>query len=123
MASLLSPEPETDVPNPSESPGNENPLWSNIFQSAASRKDVDAATSQILKTIPVFEELSRRELAAVMHILYERTYQAEELIFRQNDPGVGMYIIVHGTIAILREPSRQLLAELRDGDFFGEMAL
>jgi CRP-like cAMP-binding protein len=123
MASLLSAEQETDPPNPSESLATANPLWSNIFQSAASRKDVDAETSQILRRIPVFEELGRRELSAVVRILYERSYQAEELIFRQNDPGVGMYIIVQGTIAILREPSHQLLAELHDGDFFGEMAL
>src|SRR5262245_10402176 len=103
MASLLSSEQEINGTPPAESLATANPLWSNIFQAAASRKDVDGETSQILKQIPVFEELGRRELAAVVRILYERTYQAEELIFRQNDPGVGMYIIVHGTIAILRE--------------------
>ena len=111
------------MPEPAAPLATASPLWSNIFQSASSRKDLDAATSQILKRIPIFEELGRRELAAVTRILYERTYAAEELIFRQNDPGVGMYIIAQGRIAIVREPDRQLLAELHDGDFFGEMAL
>jgi CRP-like cAMP-binding protein len=123
MDSLLSPEKESEGLGPAESLATGNPLWSNIFQSSVPRKDADPAFSQILKRIPVFEGLGRRELAAVMRILYERTYQVEELIFHQNDPGVGMYIIVHGTIAILSEPSHQLLAELHDGDFFGEMAL
>ena len=123
MDSLLSTEKEAVGESPSQRPAPASPLWSNIFASGASRKDVDAATSKLLKQIPVFEELRRRELAAVTRILYERYYQADELIFHQDDPGLGMYIIVQGRIAIVREPARELLAELHDGDFFGEMAL
>jgi CRP/FNR family transcriptional regulator, cyclic AMP receptor protein len=124
MDSLLSTEKEADAGTPAEQQAAAaNPLWSNIFLSGAAKKDVDAATSKLLQQIPVFEELRRRELAAVTRILYERNYQAGELIFHQDDPGLGMYIIAQGSVAIVREPSRQLLAELHDGDFFGEMAL
>jgi len=34
-----------------------------------------------------------------------------------------MYIIQEGTIDILYEPTGETLAELADGDFFGELAL
>lgn len=34
-----------------------------------------------------------------------------------------MYIIVRGTVDIVCGPGRHILAELHDGDFFGELAL
>jgi CRP/FNR family transcriptional regulator, cyclic AMP receptor protein len=100
-----------------------NPLWGNVFQFGSAKAESEAAIYKVLKAIPMFEELGRRELAAVIRILYERSYEAGELIFHQHDPGLGMYIIVQGTVTIVREPDHQVLAELHDGDFFGELAL
>jgi CRP-like cAMP-binding protein len=34
-----------------------------------------------------------------------------------------MYIIEEGTVEIISEPERHTLAELHEGDFFGELAL
>jgi CRP/FNR family transcriptional regulator, cyclic AMP receptor protein len=100
-----------------------NPLWGNLFTTAASSDPEDEEIVKVLKNIPLFDELSRRELAAVSRILYKRIYQPEEFIFHQGDPGLGMYIIVHGTVAIVAQPASHSLAELHDGDFFGELAL
>ncbi len=93
-------------------------LWDNIF-----RPKAHAGTNALLRQVPMFADLDRRELAEVRKILYRRQYQADEVIFRQGDPGVGMYVIERGTVAIFHEPTNRLLAELRGGDFFGEIAL
>ncbi len=77
----------------------------------------------ILSRVPIFENLSKRELAAVVRILHEREYQAEEIIFRENEPGMGMYIIQNGTVAIISESGQLQLSELSDGAFFGDVAL
>src|SRR4030095_14006823 len=108
---------------PPDRPANLNPLWANLFGRTSSREREDEETMAVLRKIPLFDDLTKRELAAVARILYRRTYQPEELIFHQADPGLGMYIIVRGSVAIVAEPSRQVLAELHDGDFFGELAL
>jgi len=55
--------------------------------------------------------------------MYRREYRSGDVIFRQGEPGVGMYVVQHGTVSIIFEPSGEVLAELRDGDFFGEIAL
>jgi ATP-binding cassette subfamily B protein len=34
-----------------------------------------------------------------------------------------MYIIAHGTVEVIRGDSKEVLARLSDGDYFGEMAL
>ena len=100
-----------------------DPVWGNIFESDSEEKDENEAISEVLKKIPIFEGLSRRELGGLTRILYQRSYQAGEKVFHQSDPGLGMYIIVHGTVAIMGEPLLEPLAELHDGDFFGELAL
>ena len=53
-------------------------------------------------------------------------YQAGEIIFRQGYPGTHAYIIQSGEVAIIREMdngSRQLLAVLKAGEMFGEIAV
>ena len=95
-------------------------LWANIFKN---NNRSDESIANILKKIPVFEDLSGKELDAIARILHQRQYRKDELIFRQGDAGVGMYIIQKGTVLIRLEPDNQVLAELTDGEFFGELAL
>ncbi len=91
--------------------------------SESQEKSNDAAVQTILAKVPIFEDLTRRELAAVMRILHEREYQEEEIIFRESEPGMGMYIIQSGTVAIISETGQLQLSELGEGAFFGEVAL
>jgi CRP/FNR family transcriptional regulator, cyclic AMP receptor protein len=93
-------------------------LWSNIFRSA-SEKDIFT----LLRGVPIFEDLSRRDLKALERILHRRRYHAGEYIFREGDPGLGMYIIEQGEVSIVRESQSSEIARLRNGEFFGEMAL
>ncbi len=93
-------------------------FWGNIF-----KREDQQDTYALLKKVPIFEKMSRRELDAVERIMYRREYRSGDVIFRQGEPGVGMYVVQHGTVSIVFEPSGEVLAELRDGDFFGEIAL
>ena len=93
-------------------------MWDNIF-----RQQPKKSKHALLRRVPMFADLDRRELYEVEKLLYRRNYDEGEVIFRQNDPGVGMYVIESGRVEILHEPSGRHLAELGDGDFFGEIAL
>ena len=92
-------------------------VWSNIFNP----RRQDNGILGILRGIPIFEGLSHRHLVAIERILHRREYAADEVIFHQDDAGVGMYIIETGTVSI--HASGQQLAELHDGEFFGEIGL
>ena len=79
-----------------------------------------------LKQVPLFQDLSGRDLKKVARLLHERTYQPGEVIFREGDPGAGMYIVRKGKVNIVigrPDGSEQLLAPIADRQFFGEMAL
>ena len=98
----------------------EDPVWSNIF---LKNKVVEENIFSVLKRLPIFQDLSYKELKAVERILHRRTYRAEEVIFKEYEPGVGMYIIESGKVNITLGKENKLLVLLSNGDFFGEMAL
>jgi len=93
-------------------------LWSNFF-----RRDAEKDIFTLLRSVPIFEELNRRDLRALERILHRRKYAAGEYVFREGDPGLGMYIIEHGEVSIVSESRSREISRLHKGDFFGEMAL
>jgi CRP/FNR family transcriptional regulator, cyclic AMP receptor protein len=83
----------------------------------------DEALQAILEKIPVFEGFSPRELAALGRVLHKREYLPDEVIIRQDEPGLGMYIIQSGEAAVISGRDNVQLSILGDGDFFGEVSL
>jgi CRP-like cAMP-binding protein len=53
-----------------------------------------------------------------MHL---RDFKAGELIFSQGDQGAGAILVLSGEVRVTADKAE--LARLRDGDFFGEIAL
>ena len=100
-----------------------DPFWSNIFR----RRDKEETdVFDILKKIPIFQELGRREFHKIESILHRRNWNADEAIINEGDPGLGMYIIVAGEVRITQvgeDGVQQQLVTLTGGDFFGEQAL
>jgi CRP-like cAMP-binding protein len=80
---------------------------------------------QFLKAVPFFDELSNRQLKNVSGIMFERTYEIDELIFEEGQPGAALFLILEGKVAIeiCREDNTLTLAVLEKGAFFGELAL
>ena len=99
-----------------------DPFWSNIFRS---KRDEDSL-QHFLKALPIFAEISAKELKILEVDLHKRRYKANEIVFEENDPGSGMYMVRKGGVRILvRNASggEEELALLGPGDFFGETTL
>lgn len=95
-----------------------NPLWSNVFAKAS---DWRSEAVRLFHQTPLFETTSRRTLRHLVNEMYHRHYQDMEPVFERGDPGLGMYLVLEGRVAITVDD--KLLAELSVGDFFGEIAL
>lgn len=81
---------------------------------------------QALQKIPIFNCLSTEPLEALTEI--GRTEQAApgHIIFAEGDAPEALYLIISGTVEILKttlDHKQARLAMLRAGDFFGELAL
>lgn len=97
-------------------------IWGNIFR-LGSRKE---SLADILQNIPLFRDLTPKELRILERVVHIRTYEAGEPVFVETEPGAGMYVIRSGRIDIVlnyKMDNRLILSELEPGDFFGEMAL
>lgn len=100
-------------------------LWKNIFGSRAE------AEKDVLTTISMnrlFQGLSPKQLQYVSKFTHVRNFQNGESVFREDEKGLGMYMIVKGSVEIkIRHPEKHgaelLVTTLEAGSFFGELAL
>ena len=80
----------------------------------------------LLKKIPIFENLSEDELTKIGETASETSFSKNEVIFLESDEGDSLFVIKNGKVKISRqneEGKEVILAILKDGDFFGEMSI
>jgi CRP/FNR family cyclic AMP-dependent transcriptional regulator len=80
----------------------------------------------LLKKIPLFEDLSEYELEEIDKICVREAHAKDTIIFFEGDPGNRCYVIVKGEVRISKlipNIGEEALAVLKPGDYFGEMAL
>ncbi|MFQ5641965.1 MAG: cyclic nucleotide-binding domain-containing protein [bacterium] len=98
-------------------------IWRNVFNSDLNQKET---IFSILKKIPLFKGMGKSELREFDRIIHRRRFKEEETIFWEGEPGVGMYIVQEGSVAIYQKSGhteKEVLARLNRGEFFGELAL
>lgn len=81
---------------------------------------------RIIKSIPFFACLSEDEIEGMRHVLVEKHFSRNKIIFVEDDTQNYMYVILSGKVkAVHLEPDgkEHILAVHKTGDFFGEMAL
>lgn len=79
------------------------------------------AKLSLLKGVPMFEGLSKKELIAVSKATEQLEYGAGEILARQDSVGNEAYVVVEGSITVRRNGRK--VATLGPGDVAGEMAL
>lgn len=76
--------------------------------------------------IPLFSDLSRDELNALLSRLAVRKFPVDAFVCEEGDVGQSMYIIAEGYVEVSikeEDGTRLVLDRLQGGDFFGEFSL
>ena len=79
-----------------------------------------------LEKIPFFDGLADEELSMVAAAMVEKVYKKNALIFMEDDPGEGLFVIQQGRVKISKtsvDGREQILHILKDGDVFAEVVL
>ena len=79
-----------------------------------------------LSRVPLFKRLEPHELEHLAEDVAQVDYKAGETIFNEHDLGDGLYVVETGSVRIwvMDEDVHEVtLAELKPGDFFGELAV
>lgn len=75
----------------------------------------------VLREVDLFKSLSGENLLIIAEEAELVEMHQGEVIFRQDDPPTGLYIIVSGIVQIIKDG--EIINELNENDFFGELAL
>ena len=77
--------------------------------------------SELLAACPLFTGVGAEGLAALTGAATEVAFPAGHVIARQGEIGTGFFVVVAGTVRVVRDGTE--VAQLGPGDFFGELSV
>jgi CRP-like cAMP-binding protein len=80
-----------------------------------------AASEDLIRQVPLFEDLNKRELQGLASTMKERIFDPGDTVATEGSTGIGFFIIDEGeaTVSVHGED----VNTLKHGDYFGEVAL
>jgi len=79
---------------------------------------------ELIGMVPLLNGLSNDVLERLSKHAKAMTFLAGDKIIGEGEKGDSLYIITHGLVTVYKDGHEdEAIAEIRDGDFFGEMAL
>jgi CRP/FNR family cyclic AMP-dependent transcriptional regulator len=79
-----------------------------------------------IRRVPLFRDFADEELASIAETITGRSYGKHDFVVREGDPGSTFFFLVKGSVSVCRimqDGREMILAILKEGDFFGEMAM
>jgi CRP-like cAMP-binding protein len=80
-----------------------------------------------LKEVPFFESMTIEQLRGLAGASEERTFDEDQQVFAEGDPGDALYVVIRGRVGIERSGVRPgavvRLATLSSRQYFGEMSI
>jgi len=86
-------------------------------------KEQSSQNIKFLKNVALFQPLLAKEIQVLVKALYENSFTAGEVIFRQGDPGDKFYVVKSGEVEGVVTGEKAETFTLTCGEFFGERAL
>jgi CRP/FNR family transcriptional regulator, cyclic AMP receptor protein len=82
--------------------------------------------ARTLGQVPLFLDLSKRELQRLSASCVQRDYPAGAVLVRQGEPGAGLFVLVSGRVRVAQHQEggdEHELATMGPGEVLGEMTL
>ena len=79
-----------------------------------------------LREITLFRDLSDEDIEVVASVLEEAFYKKGSVVWEEGTAEQGLHIVEHGKVRICRntrEGHKQVLAVLKDNNFYGELSI
>ncbi|MDX1545693.1 MAG: cyclic nucleotide-binding domain-containing protein [Rhodothermales bacterium] len=93
------------------------------------QREVDAHTREAadaLRQVELFRFLSGGALHDLAEVVHRRRYRRDEYLYYENDPGLGLYVVLHGAVRLLVEDDgggQREVRQVTEHGFFGDLAL
>jgi len=84
-------------------------------------KEERQAQTELVAIVPLLRGLSSEVLEMIVEQTMSVGFKPGDAVMTEGERGDSMFIIIHGAVSVYK--AGELIAELKEGDFFGEMAL
>ena len=84
-------------------------------------KEERQAQTELVAIVPLLRGLSSEVLELIVEQTMSVGFKPGDAVMTEGERGDSMFIIIHGVVSVYK--AGELIAELKEGDFFGEMAL
>lgn len=84
------------------------------------------ANPELLRDVPLFQPLVDGDRAAIATIMEDCFFPAQTVLFKENDPGGILYVVIQGQIELYvtnPQGEKVVIGIMDPGEFFGEMSL
>jgi ATP/ADP translocase len=75
-----------------------------------------------LRSVPLFADIQSDDLKLLNRITHTMTMRKKQIVFRENDEGDALYIMLSGKVRLLKGEDTEILT-LKERECFGEMAI
>lgn len=116
--------PKTAAAPTPTAPSSTTPITDSADASEMLERDAEEILAQIPR-IPLFSHLTPEEFVRIIDQLQVKVYEPGNLIICEGDHGDSFYVITHGVATVTKKDPRGqaiAVAELGEGNFFGEFA-
>ncbi|MCR9142179.1 MAG: cyclic nucleotide-binding domain-containing protein [bacterium] len=84
---------------------------------------IDMERILFLRSVPLFADIDGNDLQWINEITREKKFKAGQTVFRENDVGDSLYIIINGSVRVLKGENQVILQILEERETFGEMSI
>ncbi len=104
--------------------GTARSLYRSVFHQAEDSRIRGVADT--LRACPAFQQLSRSELRDLAQVLHPREYSRHELLYYEDDPGLGLYIVQTGRVRLFildEDDMEHEVCQVGEGEIFGVVSI
>lgn len=104
-------------------------LFAKLIKKASHRalgQYTDDENYTFLRQHELFKDLTAEAFLFIMSRIVERRYSQGEIIFKQDNPGICLFIVKHGKVevfSVISEKEESVQAIVKRGSIFGEMSI
>jgi CRP-like cAMP-binding protein len=80
-----------------------------------------ATVTEALSRVPLFSGLDKRDLKQLAACMTERAFSEGTPVMTERESAIGFFVITEGSATV--STGGEIKQQLREGDYFGEMAL